>query len=204
MTDFSTWLRSLTQGFKPTPAPAPPAPPAPVVLPINAGFEVCLAEVIEHEGGYVDNPKDPGGATNLGITLDTLTASRGRPVTKQEVRDLTLAEANAIYRAKYWNVVQGDRLPPGLDLVMFDFAVNSGPGRAAKVLQSILRVTPDGGIGPVTLAAVEARRSEVKLLIVEVCEARLAFLRSLNTWGTFGKGWTSRVNAVKKVALGMS
>lgn len=90
-------------------------------------FAACLSETLAHEGGYVDHPKDPGGATNMGITQAALSDWRDRPVSRFEVRTLTRVEADAIYRARYWNAVRGDDLPPGLDLVAFDGAVNSGP-----------------------------------------------------------------------------
>lgn len=175
-------------------------PPAPPVVPASARFSACLAEVLRHEGGFVDHPADPGGATNRGITLATLSDWRGRPVSKSEVRALTVAEAAAIYRARYWDVVQGDRLPPGVDLAVFDFAVNSGPGRAARTLQQVLVVPQDGAIGPVTLAAL-ARAPGPVTLIIALCDARLRFLRGLPTWPTFGKGWARRVEEVEGAAL---
>jgi hypothetical protein len=116
-------------------------------------FAACLEEVLWHEGGYADNPRDPGGATNLGITIATLGEWRGRAVTKADVKALTREEAAAIYRARYWKRVRGDALPAGLDLAVFDFAVNSGPARAVKALQRELGVAQDGLVGPVTLGA---------------------------------------------------
>lgn len=165
----------------------------------SQNFARALEFVLAHEGGYVDHPRDPGGATNRGITRVTLEQWRGRPVTKAEVRALTRAEAVAIYRAMYWNAVAGDDLPAGLDLAVFDFAVNSGPGRATKTLQSLLEVTADGVIGPVTRAA--AHRRETAATIRDLCTARMAFLKSLKTFATFGKGWTARVQAVERAAL---
>ena len=163
-------------------------------------FADCLAELLRQEGGYVDNPADPGGATNLGITLATLSDWRGRPVTKQEVRDLTKSEAGAIYRARYWNVVRADSLPPGLDLAVFDFAVNSGPARAVKTLQAVVGAAQDGAVGPITLAAI-ARASGTVKIITELSDARMRYLRSLPTWESFGRGWTRRVEEVKAAAV---
>lgn len=206
----SGWLTALLARLRGAPAAAPAlgeglaaamAQALPVaVLPASARFSACLAEVLRHEGGFVDHPADPGGATNRGITLATLSDWRGRPVSKSEVRALTVAEAAAIYRARYWDVVQGDRLPPGVDLAVFDFAVNSGPGRAARTLQQVLVVPQDGAIGPVTLAAL-ARAPGPVTLIIALCDARLRFLRGLPTWPTFGKGWARRVEEVEGAAL---
>lgn len=178
---------------------APAVVPVPVV-PASSRFNACLAQVLRHEGGYVDHPADPGGATNLGITLATLAAWRGKPVTKQDVRNLTVAEAGEIYRARYWLPIRGDALPPGVDLAVFDAAVNSGPARAAKWLQSVLGVTQDGEIGLQTLAAL-ARAPGPVTVVIDLCDARMRYLRGLPTWATFGKGWTRRVAEVEVEAL---
>ncbi|MBP8298678.1 MAG: glycoside hydrolase family 108 protein [Burkholderiales bacterium] len=169
-------------------------------MPVSARFAACLAQVLRHEGGYVDHPADPGGATNLGITLATLAAWRGKPVTKQDVRDLTVAEAGEIYRTRYWLPIRGDALPPGVDLAVFDAAVNSGPMRAAKWLQSVLGVAQDGEIGLQTLAAL-ARAPGPVTVITDLCDARMRYLRGLPTWSTFGRGWTRRVAEVEGEAL---
>jgi len=170
-------------------------------------FEACLAEVLRHEGGYADHPSDPGGATNMGITRKTLARWRGvspwAALPKAEVRTLTRAEAAKIYRAEYWERCRADELPAGLDLALFDFAVNSGPDRAVKTLQRLLGVAADGLPGPVTLGAVSARASkgETAALVGALCDARLAFLKHLSTFPVFGRGWTSRVAAVRKASL---
>lgn len=168
----------------------------------QVNFDRCLTEVLKHEGGYVDHPADPGGATNRGITLATLSDWRGRNVTKAEVKALTRAEAAEIYRARYWNPVKGDALPPGLDHAVFDFAVNSGISRAAKFLQRIVKVDVDGKIGPQTLTAI--RSFDAPSLIIMLCDDRLEFLRGLKTWPTFGKGWQRRVDEVRDLALKMA
>lgn len=173
-------------------------------------FEICLDEVLRHEGGYVDHKADPGGATNLGITHKTL--ARWRMVSpwwklpKEAVRDLKRPEAGKIYRASYWDRCRAGQLPAGLDLVLFDFAVNSGPDRAIRVLQAELDVAADGQVGPLTLQAVEryAERKGLGPLIGAVCDRRLAFLNRLSTFATFGKGWTARVAAVRKAALAVA
>lgn len=162
-------------------------------------FERIMEIIFRSEGGYVDHAKDPGGATNMGITIGTLREYRGHDVSKADVRALTKAEAREIYRDRYWDPIRGDDLPSGLDLAVMDFAVNSGPSRAARYLQAIVGVPQDGKIGPVTLAAV--RRGDVAALINGLCDARMKFLKGLGTFATFGKGWTSRVAGVRKDAL---
>lgn len=169
---------------------------------MRANFDACLDHVLRSEGGYVDHPADPGGATNMGITHHTLASWRGNPVSKADVRALTRKEAEAIYRSRYWDMVRGDELPAGIDLVAFDGAVNSGPSRGAKWLQSALGVDQDGRIGPVTLSA--ASRSPRRPVIDDACDRRLSFLRGLSTWAHFGRGWSSRVESVRATAHKMA
>lgn len=166
-------------------------------------FETCLAEVLKHEGGYSDHPADPGGATNMGITRKTL--ARWRQVTpwtalpKEEVKRLGKAEAGRIYRALYWETCGADRLPAGVDLAVFDYAVNSGPDRAIRTLQAAVEVAIDGVLGPVTLRAAAA--AEPKALINAISDQRMAFLKRLATFPSFGRGWTSRVGAIRAASL---
>lgn len=162
-------------------------------------FDRCLSEVLRHEGAYVDHPADPGGATNLGITLATLRAWRKRPVSKADVRDLTRAEAAEIYRARYWDAVRGDDLPAGVDLMVFDLAVNSGVKRGGQFLQEALGVAADGAIGPVTLAALKAVRPVE--IIERMAARRERYYRGLRTFPTFGKGWLARLASVRARAL---
>ncbi|MCD6073099.1 MAG: hypothetical protein K0S42_3615 [Microvirga sp.] len=122
--------------------------------PVSASrFDHAVELVLQHEGGFVHHAQDPGGATKFGITRETLSRVRGRPATIEDVRALTRAEAVAVYRRLYWDAVRGDDLPPGLDLAVFDLAVNSGPARAVRMLQTVLGVAVDGIVGPVTLEA---------------------------------------------------
>lgn len=167
-----------------------------------SNFERALSCVLKQEGGFVDHPADPGGATALGITRATLARARGRPASVADVKALTRAEAAAIYRRLYWDAVAGDRLPPGLDLAVFDLAVNSGPPRALRLLQSSLGVPQDGVLGPVTLRA--ARACESATAIRALAQARLGFLHRLATWRVFGRGWNRRVEEVAKVALALA
>jgi len=165
-------------------------------------FQKALAAVLVHEGGFVNNPKDPGGMTNLGCTKATWEDHCGHPVDEKTMRALTPSDVGPLYRQKYWNKVCGDDLPVGVDYVVFDAAINSGPGKAAKWLQACVGVEPDGGIGPKTLAAVRAFDREQ--LIDDYCKRRLSFMMDLSTWPTFGKGWARRVNEVNATALSMS
>lgn len=160
-----------------------------------ANYKPSLSLVLAHEGGYVNHPKDPGGATNQGVTqavYDAYRKLRGLPL--QSVKFITSAEVAEIYMKQYWRLVRGDDLPAGLDYAVFDFAVNSGVSRAIRYLQRLVGVDDDGVIGDFTLAASfdAARRHEEKL-IGAYCANRLAFLKSLSTFPTFGKGWTRRV-----------
>ena len=164
-------------------------------------FPRALARVLAHEGGWSDDPADPGGATNLGVTIGTLSLWLGRPATKAEVRALTSATVAPIYRRRFWDAIQGDALPAGLDYALFDFAVNSGPKRAVIGLQRALGIADDGRLGPVTLAALQGR--DVPALIGALCDGRLAFLRALSTWPRFGRGWGRRVDEVRAAALAM-
>jgi len=166
-----------------------------------ANFPQCFALVLKNEGGYVDNPKDPGGATNLGCTKAVWEEWVGHEVTKDDIRDLKPNDVMPLYKAKYWDTIKGDDLPEGVDYAVFDFAINSGPSRAAKALQSVLSVNVDGQIGPATLRALET--SNPREVATAVCEARLAFLQSLSTYGTFGKGWSKRVSEVETVSFNM-
>lgn len=162
-------------------------------------FEAALRLVLRHEGGYADHPSDPGGATMRGITLRTYADWLGRTVSKAELRAIRIEDVAAIYRARYWDVVRGDALPAGLDLALFDLAVNSGPKRAVVLLQRALGIAEDGRLGPATLAAIGARSTGD--LIRRLSVARLGFLERLPTFPVFGRGWQKRVAETERVAL---
>lgn len=161
---------------------------------MKQNFDSALKAVLRHEGGFVNHPRDPGGMTNLGVTKKVWEEWVGHPVDEKAMRALTPEVVGPMYKAKYWDKIRGDDLPAGVDYAVFDAAVNSGPGRAAKWLQACVGVDPDGGIGPKTLAAVKAFPAEQ--LVRGYGDCRLAFLMDLNTWGTFGKGWGRRVGDV--------
>lgn len=161
-------------------------------------FPKALATVLHHEGGWADHPKDPGGATMKGVTLATYSKFLGRDATKEELRNISDAELQQIYRGLYWDRISGDGLPSGLDLVVFDMAVNAGPGRAAKILQEVLGVTVDRAIGPKTLTMAKTRPASE--LIREFSDAREEFYKRLPIYATFGKGWLRRVDEVETEA----
>jgi len=165
---------------------------------MNSNFEASLAHVLQSEGGFSNLSADPGGMTNLGCTKAVWEEFVGHPVSEADMRGLTPDDVAPLYKRKYWDKVSGDDLPAGLDYAVFDAAINSGPGRAAKWLQEAVGVTADGAIGSGTLAAVAA--FDVQELIKAYSDKRLGFLQSLPTFETFGKGWTNRVASVQSVA----
>ena len=118
-----------------------------------SNFDKCFKFILQFEGGFTNDPKDPGGPTNLGITQATLSAFIGRQATIAEVKALTSAKVAPIYRGKFWDHVNGDNLPRGIDLAVFDFGVHSGPSRGVAALQRAINVADDGSLGPVTTAA---------------------------------------------------
>ncbi len=165
-------------------------------------YPESLSHVLTHEGGYVNHPADPGGATNKGVTQAVYDSwRRSHAQVPRSVKHIEVQEMNGIYRLQYWDRVRGDQLPAGVDYAVFDFAVNSGVGRAAEFLQDIVNVPEDGRIGPATLAAVATVSPAV--IVNKLCDNRLHFLRGLRTFPTFGKGWTRRVEGVRATALKM-
>ena len=164
-------------------------------------YDKCLELILHHEGGYVNHPKDPGGETNLGVTKRVYEEWGG---TKDMV-DLTVEDVAPIYEKNYWGRTKCDDLPSGLDLCVFDFAVNAGPGSAAKYLQQIIGTTVDGGIGPNTLKAVYNYVEEVGVqgMIEEYQSGRQSYYEQLSTFETFGRGWTRRVDETTEEAIDM-
>jgi lysozyme family protein len=169
---------------------------------MRENFRPSLKHVLVHEGGWADHPKDPGGATMKGVTLAVYQRFFGAAKTKNDLRNISDAELEQIYRSGYWDKCQCDRLPAGVDYAVFDAAVNSGPGRGAQWLQAAVGATPDGSIGPKTLELVSAK--EPVQIIQTMCSRRLAFLQGLSTWSTFGRGWQSRVEGVRTTAIAMA
>lgn len=172
---------------------------------VARNFPIAHKHVLAYEGGYSNHPADPGGVTLNGITQATDNA--WRRAHGQPLRRLTAklngsaaweAERDAIYRHAYWDALACDDLPAGVDAAIYDYGVNSGVGRAAKVLQRLVGVKVDRKIGPKTLDAVRAR--DPLDLVNAICAERLAFLRRLKTWPVFGKGWGRRVADVRDYA----
>jgi lysozyme family protein len=153
-----------------------------------------------HEGGYVDHPDDPGGATMKGVTQRTYNAylrRRGRTV--QPVREITDDEVEDIYRRQFWDAVRADELPQGVAYCVFDAAVNSGVDQAVKWLQRVIGAKVDGIVGEETLSLAE--QTDPVHLINVFCDKRLAFMRRLSHWPTFKDGWTRRVAEVRSQSL---
>ncbi len=166
---------------------------------MKSNYDECLKTILHHEGGYVNHPKDPGGETNLGVTKRVYQEHGGT----KDMKDLVVEDVAPIYKKGYWDRMKGDDLPGGLDLCVFDFGVNAGPGRAAKFLQKMIGTTVDGGIGPNTLAKVEEyiRENGEHESVKKYQEMRQKYYEQLSTFDTFGKGWTRRVEETTKLAL---
>ncbi len=170
----------------------------------KASFDMML----ESEGGFSDDEHDKGnwlpdgrkGSTNLGVTQTVWESWVGRQSNEKEMRNLTPALVEPMYRKKYWDACRCNDLPSGVDYLVFDFAVNAGVGRSAKTLQSAVGTTPDGAIGPLTLAAVNAHTPEE--LVEEFTKEKIRFYTGLNN-PTYEQGWLNRVGQVRTHALTM-
>ena len=164
----------------------------------KGNLPAVLAETLAYEGGWSDHPQDTGRATMKGITLATY--RRYRPgATEADLRAISSAEVERIYRDGYWNQVRGDDLVRGVDLTVFDYGVNSGPARSIKALQQVAGVGVDGIMGPATVLAV--RGLPARDLIKRVNAKRLGFVQSLSTFAVFGKGWSRRIAAIEATSL---
>ena len=168
---------------------------------MKQNFEECMARLLDHEGGYVNHPNDPGGETNLGVTRAVYEQYAGRQVMDGEMEGLTHDDVYPIYKENYWDRVRGDDLPSGVDWSVFDWGVNSGTSRAAKALQRIIGVEQDGGIGPMTLQAVA--EMEPAEIIEQLPHMRDNFYRDLSTFDTFGRGWLRRNDETREQALNL-
>lgn len=164
-------------------------------------WQDALAHVLKSEGGFVHHKLDPGAATNLGVTQRVWEEWVKHDVDEKQMRELTPEMVAPLYQEKYWQRVKGDELPAGIDYCVFDASVNSGVGRASKWLQEVCGTQPDGVIGPMTLRVAQAIVPTD--LVNMYCDKRLAFLKELKTWETFGKGWERRVEEVRSHALTM-
>jgi uncharacterized protein (TIGR02594 family) len=168
-----------------------------------ANYDASLARLLVHEGGYSNHPSDPGGPTNYGITIHDFRKYIDRNGTAADVRAMTVEQAKTIYRRRYWDVQRCDQLPAGVDYAIFDYGVNSGIGRSGKVLRRVLGLS-DGTSAITDEVIAAAGRRDPKVLASAICDERLAFLRGLGTWPTFGRGWSRRVAEVRAAALAMA
>ncbi len=174
---------------------------------MQQNFLKVLPVALRYEGGFSNHPRDPGGVTLEGIIQRVYDGFRDRNNKPRrrlnpQMRGTSewIAERNAIYRTQYWNAVRGDELPAGVDLFMFDAAVNSGPFQAIKWLQRALgNVDVDGHLGESTLAALTLCNDH-DLLIANMASRRLGMLKNLSTWDAFGRGWSARVSSVKAIS----
>ncbi|HSG62339.1 MAG TPA: glycosyl hydrolase 108 family protein [Pseudomonadales bacterium] len=168
---------------------------------MKENFDSALKMILKSEGGFVNHKLDPGGMTNLGVTKKVWEAWVGKAVGESEMRALTPATVAPLYKRQYWDAVKADELPTGLDYLMFDFAINAGPGRAIKTMQKAIGTTPDGAIGPKTMAALKA--ADPTDLIAKFSVEKELFYKALPTFATFGRGWLRRVDEAKSHAVTM-
>jgi lysozyme family protein len=166
---------------------------------MTKNFRDCLELVLKHEGGYVDHPKDPGGRTNLGVTQRVWEEWIGHPATEKDMRELTPAIVAPMYEMRYWRTSYCEKLPRGLDLLVFSMAVNAGAGRSVKLLQDAIGVVADGVIGPNTMARIN--EANVETLIDKFSEARTAYYKGLKLFPVFGRGWVARTDKERLEAL---
>ena len=165
-------------------------------------YDAALQHVLKSEGLWSDNPADPGGATMKGITLSVYREWKRNPhISTEELMVIPDEEVYNLYKELYWNKVQGDYLPAGVDYAVFDSAVNMGVGRAAKLIQEAVGVTADGVLGPASVSAIQ--KTDPKELIEKFSQLKENFYRSLGTFPTFGVGWLRRVAEVKTFSESM-
>jgi len=157
-------------------------------------WDASIAEVLASEGAYVNHPRDPGGPTNMGVTLAVFRVWRGDyRLGPQDLRNISEHDARSLYRDLYWNACHCDELPHGVDHQVFDMAVNAGVRRSSLQLQDVVGADPDGVIGPRTLARVALFPDKVPMIIDGLEREHEAHYRSLRTFNTFGKGWLARL-----------
>lgn len=172
----------------------------------SARFRDAHRFIARWEGGFVNDPDDPGGATNMGITIATLSRWRDRPVSVSDVRNLSRDEADRIFHAWYWTPLRCEELPPSIALMTYNAGVNSGPSRAARFLQEALniqghRLVVDGKIGRKTLAASSV--ADERLCVESYADIYERFYRGLSTFRKFGRGWLNRLSDIENAALGI-
>jgi lysozyme family protein len=163
-------------------------------------------KLMDHEGGYTNDPRDPGnwtgGKVKVGKLLGTKFGIAANSFPHVDIKNLTKERARELYKSLYWDKLKADQLPGGVDWAVFDFGVNSGTARAIVSLQRALGVADDGRIGPVTIAA--AQKADPRKVIKAICDDRLAMLKKLKIWPTYKNGWTRRVSETRELALAMT
>ena len=169
---------------------------------MKENFDHSLKLVLHHEGLWSDDPRDPGGATMKGVTLAVYKEYLGRDVSKDELRNIPDSHLHDLYKSRYWDKARCDELKSGVDLSVFDLAVNGGVGRAAKLLQRCVGATEDGAIGPKTMALVN--EVPARDLIIRFSEERRKFYKSLKAFEHFGRGWLRRVDECEQASLEMT
>lgn len=174
---------------------------------MESRFHKCLAVELRYEGGFSNHPRDPGGVTLEGViqrVYDGYRERKGKPRRRlnAQMRGTPewITERDEIYRLQYWNQIRGDELPAGIDLFVFDGAINSGPYQSVKWLQRALKLNlVDGHLGEGTMAALHAHPDH-DALIADMAARRMGMLQNLDTWDDFGGGWSARVASCKKIA----
>lgn len=169
---------------------------------MQTNYDTALKRVLAHEGGYTNDAEDPGGPTNWGITIYDARMYWKRDADADDVKAMPLDVAKRIYKTKYWDAMRCDELPSGVDYAVFDFGVNSGIARSVKFLEAVAGVSVDGK--PDDLLIRTVANMPAKSVITDLCAKRLAFLKGLKTWDTFGRGWGRRVSEVQAAALAMA
>ena len=176
---------------------------------MKENWKQAFKQMLASEGGFTDDERDKGnklpdgrkGSTMLGVTQFNWENHIGHQVTHDQMRKLTADDVEPLYKKKYWDAVRADELPSGIDYLVFDMGVNAGPGRSIKLLQTAVGVTPDGGLGPISMAAVLA--ADPVELIEKFSAEKEAFYRGLDNFDVYGEGWLNRVAAVKIKATSM-
>lgn len=148
---------------------------------MSPAFQKAVALILKHEGGYVNDPRDPGGETNFGISK--------RAYPNEDIKALTPQRAALLYHRDYWLAIKGDELPYPIALITFDMAVNAGVGTAIKLLQRALKVEVDGKLGPQTLAAAKTAGPEIA---TRLSRHRITYYAALGGWQHYANSWTQR------------
>lgn len=172
-------------------------------------FQKSLEHILKAEGGFTDDPRDPGnhladgraGCTNMGVTQTAWEEFVGHNVSTSDMKNLTKEQVGEFYKKRYWDRVQADALPIGIDFLAASFAINAGTGTSSKLMQKCINAVPDGAIGPRTLQAIAGY--DPKELIEKFSQAKTEYYKGLKLFPIYGKGWLNRVESEKTKALAM-